>query len=96
MYTYDHPLMALRRLHQEQPVISQPSQRCYHSDRACPTVEEWYALGQSVPLPASYNTPGVTFDPQADYILAPEVMVAVEKLLSTPVLKHTVNLWAPR
>jgi len=41
-------------------------------------------LGQS-PASASYNLPGLPFDPKRDYILAPEVLDAVEKVLSTPI-----------
>jgi hypothetical protein len=84
MYIYDDRLSTLRSRRTEQPVILRPSQRHYHPNQAA-FVMERYRLGQNVPSPASYNTPGVTFDPQSDYILAPEVMVAVEKLLSTPV-----------
>jgi hypothetical protein len=84
MYIYDRGLSTLRPRHNEQPVILRPSQR-YESPPWDPGALEQHALGQSVPSPVSYNKPGVTFDPQSDYILAPEVMVAVEKLLSTAV-----------
>ena len=85
MYIYDRPLTALPFLRNERPVIFRPSQGYYYPDRACATVDDWYAFGQGISSPTSYNTPGVTFDPQSDYILAPEVLDAVEKLLSTPV-----------
>jgi hypothetical protein len=84
MYIYDRQLSALRPRGIEQPVILRPSQPCYYPYQAA-FVTERYALGQDVSSLASYNTPGVTFDPQSDYILAPEVMDAVEKLLSTRV-----------
>ena len=84
MYIYDRHFSALYPLRKEEPVILRRSQHYSYPDRACSRVE-WYALGQDVSSPASYNTPGLTFDPQSDYTLAPQVMDAVETLLSTRV-----------
>ena len=81
MYIYDRELSALRPRRNEQTVILRPSQPYYYPNQAA-FVMERYGLGQDVASPASYNTPGLTFDPQSDYILAPEVMDAVGKLLS--------------
>ena len=94
MYIYDRELSALGPRRNEQAVILRPSQPYYYPNQAA-FVMERYSLGQSVPSPVSYNTPGVTFDPQSDYILAPEVMAAVETLLSTRVPPTHLKLWAP-
>jgi hypothetical protein len=92
MYIYDRELSALRPRRNKQPVILRPSQR-YEYPTWDPAALEQHALGQGVPSPASYNTPGVTFDPRSDYILAPEVMDAVDKLLSRKVPKaHLMDL----
>lgn len=84
MYIYDRELSTLRPRRNEQAVILRPSQPYYYPNQAA-FVMERYGLGQDVASPASYNTPGLTFDPQSDYILAPEVMDAVGKLLSKKV-----------
>ena len=37
------------------------------------------------PVPSPYNIPGLPLDPSLNYVLAPDVMDAVGKLLSTKV-----------
>jgi hypothetical protein len=46
---------------------------------------DWHSLELGEPSPVSYNQPGQTLNPGAEYILAPEVMDAIETLLSMPV-----------
>ncbi len=84
MYIFDRPLTASRSGCHEQITNLQPSQASnlpHHT--TC--LLNWYGLGQSVPPSIPYNQPGQPLNPQADYILAPEVMDAVETLLSTQV-----------
>ena len=84
MYIYDRQLPVLGSPRDEQAVILRPSQRYYYPNQAA-FVMERYSLGQSVPSPVSYNQPGQPLSPQSDYVLAPEVMDAVDTLLSTRV-----------
>lgn len=81
MYIYDREMSALRPRRNEQAVILRPSQPYYYPNQAA-FVMDRYALGQGGSSPGSYNVPGLPFDPLLDYILAPEVMDAVETLLS--------------
>ena len=84
MYIFDRPLTASRSGCHEQITNLQPSQASnlpHHT--TC--LLNWYGLAQSVPPSIPYNQPGQPLNPQADYILAPEVMDAVETLLSTPI-----------
>lgn len=83
MYIYDRELSACRPRRNEQAIILRPSHRPYHLSQAA-LVMERYRLGQNMSSPASFNQPGVTFDPQSNYILARAVMDAAETLLSTP------------
>ena len=84
MYIYDRPLTALPFLRNEQAVILQPSQvyDCPHKP-AC--VREWYGFGQGVSSSVPHNQPGQPLSPQADYVIAQEVMDAVGILLSRQV-----------
>jgi hypothetical protein len=58
-------------------------------------VPESYGLSQDAPLSVAYNRPGQTLNPTSDYILAPEVMVAVEALLSTAVPAAHLQILGP-
>ena len=92
MYIYDRQLPVLGSPRDEQAVILQPSQVYDYSHKpAC--VREWYGFGQGVPSSVSYNQPGQPLSPQSDYILAPELMYAVDTLLSIPVpAQHLLTL----
>jgi hypothetical protein len=63
----------------------------YPHPTAC--VPESYGLNQDAPSSVAYNQPGQALNPTSDYILAPEVLDAVEMLLSTAVpAQHLMSL----